>query len=147
MHQDLERRAGQQSKQVSRRMLSDTVTEEHVADIISRSTGIPLGSLLQGEVSTGAVLASISASSSRDEACLFFQHNKTVGTAVAHGRYFATKCGRARPSHQSHFQLRPSLSSRPSCPRTSFGSFSLPRAHWRGEDPFDEKSDGVPLSR
>lgn len=30
-------------------MLSDTVTEEHVADVISRSTGIPLGSLLQGE--------------------------------------------------------------------------------------------------
>lgn len=33
----------------SRRMLSDTVTEEHVADIISRATGIPLGSLLEGE--------------------------------------------------------------------------------------------------
>lgn len=30
-------------------MLSDTVTEEHVADVISRATGIPLGSLLQGE--------------------------------------------------------------------------------------------------
>lgn len=28
-------------------MLSDTVTEEHVADVISRATGIPLGSLLQ----------------------------------------------------------------------------------------------------
>lgn len=30
-------------------MLSDTVTEEHVADVISRATGIPLGALLQGE--------------------------------------------------------------------------------------------------
>ena len=30
-------------------MLSDTVTEEHVADVIARATGIPVGSLLQGE--------------------------------------------------------------------------------------------------
>jgi len=30
-------------------MLSEVVTEEHVADIISRATGIPLGSLLKGE--------------------------------------------------------------------------------------------------
>ena len=50
----LERKAGQGAKEGGgrkevRRMLSEVVTEEHVADIISRATGIPLGSLLQGE--------------------------------------------------------------------------------------------------
>jgi len=50
----LEQKAGQGAKEGGgrkevRRMLSDVVTEEHVADIISRATGIPLGSLLQGE--------------------------------------------------------------------------------------------------
>lgn len=50
----LEQKAGQGAKEGGgrkevRRMLSEVVTEEHVADIISRATGIPLGSLLQGE--------------------------------------------------------------------------------------------------
>jgi ATP-dependent Clp protease ATP-binding subunit ClpA len=33
-----------------KRMLSDTVTEEHIAEVVARATGIPVGSLLQGEV-------------------------------------------------------------------------------------------------
>ena len=35
----------------SSKMLSDQVTEEHIAEVVSRATGIPVGSLLQGEVS------------------------------------------------------------------------------------------------
>ena len=34
----------------SHRMLSDTVTEAHVAEVVARATGIPVGSLLEGEV-------------------------------------------------------------------------------------------------
>jgi ATP-dependent Clp protease ATP-binding subunit ClpA len=36
---------------VSKRMLSDTVTDENIAEVVSRATGIPIGTLLQGEVS------------------------------------------------------------------------------------------------
>lgn len=36
--------------QVSKRMLSDTVTDENIAEVVSRATGIPIGTLLQGEV-------------------------------------------------------------------------------------------------
>jgi ATP-dependent Clp protease ATP-binding subunit ClpA len=31
-------------------MLSDTVTDENIAEVVSRATGIPIGTLLQGEV-------------------------------------------------------------------------------------------------
>lgn len=34
----------------NKRLLSDTVTDEHIAEVVSRATGIPVGTLLQGEV-------------------------------------------------------------------------------------------------
>lgn len=53
---ELEKKVQQARSSCKRRMLSDTVTEEHVAEVVSRTTGIPVGALLQGEVSTNPSL-------------------------------------------------------------------------------------------
>jgi len=48
--QELERKAAEGLTGGKGKMLSDQVTEEHIAEVVSRATGIPVGSLLQGEV-------------------------------------------------------------------------------------------------
>ncbi len=123
---ELERRlaAASSAEQQPTKLLRNKVTEEEVAEVVSKWTGIPVSKMLEGETREAAAhgrRARASASSARPKPCArcpMRSAARAPGCPIRTGRT-ARSCSSARPA-----------SARPSCARRSPNSCSIPKRRW-----------------
>lgn len=140
-------------------MLSDTVTEEHVADVISRATGIPLGSLLQGESERLLHMEEVLKQSVVGQvgAWLLVGDGGMTGVGVRgpallievvfNTTTIKPDITMVGPSRQGHRQLRPPLPRGPARARPPPRRIPLPGAYRRGQDAPDQEGHRVHVQR
>ena len=118
-------RAGSEADRTrSARLLREEVTEDEIAEIVSRWTGIPVTRLVEGERRSccASTRSCTSGSSARTRRC------RLVADAVirARGRHQGSAAGPSAPSSSS----APPASARPSWPRRWPRRCSTPRRTW-----------------